>query len=294
MNARTAVRRYNKQAARRQMAVTKILIAATFGMIILVVVVIFMNYKEGYYDGIKSVISLKASNDEIDYNEDTALFDVELDQVEESGEIAELGTENVQMQTETIENYYKMEDFEWLSQNPELPTGCEITSLTSVLNYYGINVKKETMADDYLKKGDGSYYKMFLGNPRDAGSFGCMAQPIVDAANLYFKKNNVSMKASNVSGVTFDKILEYVSQGVPMIVWNTMGMAPAYESQTLTLDGREYTWIAPERCVVVVGYDLDNNEVYVADPMAGMVTRNLKTFEERYDSLKRQAVYVTI
>ena len=294
MNARTAVRRYNKQAARRQMAVTKILIAATFGMIILVVVVIFMNYKEGYYDGIKSVISLKASNDEIDYNEDTALFDVELDQVEESGEIAELGTENVQMQTETIENYYKMEDFEWLSQNPELPTGCEITSLTSVLNYYGINVKKETMADDYLKKGDGSYYKMFLGNPRDAGSFGCMAQPIVDAANLYFKKNNVSMKASNLSGVTFDKILEYVSQGVPMIVWNTMGMAPAYESQTLTLDGREYTWIAPEHCVVVVGYDLDNNEVYVADPMAGMVTRNLKTFEERYDSLKRQAVYVTI
>lgn len=294
MNARTAVRRYNKQAARRQMAVTKILIAATFGMIILVVVVIFMNYKEGYYDGIKSVISLKASNDEIDYNEDTALFDVELDQVEESGEIAELGTENVQMQTETIENYYKMEDFEWLSQNPELPTGCEITSLTSVLNYYGINVKKETMADDYLKKGDGSYYKMFLGNPRDASSFGCMAQPIVDAANLYFKKNNVSMKASNVSGVTFDKILEYVSQGVPMIVWNTMGMAPAYESQTLTLDGREYTWIAPEHCVVVVGYDLDNNEVYVADPMAGMVTRNLKTFEERYDSLKRQAVYVTI
>lgn len=294
MNARTAVRRYNKQAARRQMAVTKILIAATFGMIILVVVVIFMNYKEGYYDGIKSVISLKESNDEIDYNEDTALFDVQLDQVEESGEIAELGTENVQMQTETIENYYKMEDFEWLSQNPELPTGCEITSLTSVLNYYGINVKKETMADDYLKKGDGSYYKMFLGNPRDAGSFGCMAQPIVDAANLYFKKNNVSMKASNVSGVTFDKILEYVSQGVPMIVWNTMGMAPAYESQTLTLDGREYTWIAPEHCVVVVGYDLDNNEVYVADPMAGMVTRNLKTFEERYDSLKRQAVYVTI
>ena len=293
MNARTAVRRYNKQAARRQMAVTKILIAATFGMIILVVVVIFMNYKEGYYDGIKSVISLKASNDEIDYNEDTALFDVELDHVEESGEIAELGTENVQMQTEAIENYYKMEDFEWLNQNPELPTGCEITSLTSVLNYYGINVKKETMADDYLKKGDGSYYKMFLGNPRDAGSFGCMAQPVVDAANLYFKKNNVSMKASNVSGVTFDKILEYVSQGVPMIVWNTMGMAPAYESQTLTLDGREYTWIAPEHCVVVVGYDLDNNEVYVADPMAGMVTRNLKTFEERYDSLKRQAVYVT-
>lgn len=272
---------------------TKILIAATFVMIILAVVVLFMNYENGYYDEIKSVINLKSSNDEINHNEDTTLVDVELVQMEEAGEIAELGTENVQMQTETIENYYKIEDFKWLNQNPELPTGCEITSLTSVLNYYGINVKKETMADDYLKKGNGSYYKMFLGNPRDAGSFGCMAQPIVDAANLYFKKNNVSMKASNVSGVSFEKILEYVSQGVPMIVWNTMGMAPAYESKTLTLDGREYTWIAPEHCVVVVGYDLDNNEVYVADPMTGMVTRNLKIFEERYVSLKRQAVYVT-
>lgn len=272
---------------------TKILIAATFVMIILAVVVLFMNYENGYYDEIKSVINLKSSNDEINHNEDTTLVDVELVQMEEAGEIAELGTENVQIQTETIENYYKIEDFKWLNQNPELPTGCEITSLTSVLNYYGINVKKETMADDYLKKGNGSYYKMFLGNPRDAGSFGCMAQPIVDAANLYFKKNNVSMKASNVSGVSFEKILEYVSQGVPMIVWNTMGMAPAYESKTLTLDGREYTWIAPEHCVVVVGYDLDNNEVYVADPMTGMVTRNLKIFEERYVSLKRQAVYVT-
>ena len=272
---------------------TKILIAATFVMIILAAVVLFMNYENGYYDEIKSVVNLKSSNDEINHNEDAALVDVELVQMEEAGEIVEFGTENVRMQTETIVNYYKIEGFKWLNQNPELPTGCEITSLTSVLNYYGVNVKKETMADDYLKKGNGSYYKMFLGNPRDAGSFGCMAQPIVDAANLYFKKNNVSMKASYVSGVSFEKILEYVSQGVPMIVWNTMGMAPAYESQTLTLDGREYTWIAPEHCVVVVGYDLDNNEVYVADPMAGMVTRNLKIFEERYDSLKRQAVYVT-
>ena len=71
MNARTAVRRYNKQAARRQMAVTKILIAATFGMIILVVVVIFMNYKEGYYDGIKS--SPKIDNIKITINTSVAL-----------------------------------------------------------------------------------------------------------------------------------------------------------------------------------------------------------------------------
>ncbi|NLY78771.1 MAG: hypothetical protein GX072_02350, partial [Lysinibacillus sp.] len=32
-------------------------------------------------------------------------------------------------------------------QNPELPNGCEITSLTAILNYYGINVDKMTLSD---------------------------------------------------------------------------------------------------------------------------------------------------
>ena len=38
-------------------------------------------------------------------------------------------------------------------QNPELPTGCEITALTIVLNYLGYDVDKLTMADKYLDKG---------------------------------------------------------------------------------------------------------------------------------------------
>lgn len=35
-------------------------------------------------------------------------------------------------------------------QLPELPNGCEITSLTTVLNYYGFDVDKEEMAVRYL------------------------------------------------------------------------------------------------------------------------------------------------
>lgn len=55
---------------------TKILIAATFVMIILAAVVLFMNYENGYYDEIKSVVNLESSNDEINHNEDAALVDV--------------------------------------------------------------------------------------------------------------------------------------------------------------------------------------------------------------------------
>ena len=39
-----------------------------------------------------------------------------------------------------------------IAQNPELPTGCEITSLTMVLNYLGYNVSKTYMADNYLDR----------------------------------------------------------------------------------------------------------------------------------------------
>ncbi|WP_251402620.1 C39 family peptidase [Ureibacillus chungkukjangi] len=39
-------------------------------------------------------------------------------------------------------------------QNPELPNGCEITSLTAVLNYYGLQVTKTEMADNFLPQQD--------------------------------------------------------------------------------------------------------------------------------------------
>lgn len=35
-------------------------------------------------------------------------------------------------------------------QKPELPNGCEITALTAVLNYYGLEMSKTEMTDNYL------------------------------------------------------------------------------------------------------------------------------------------------
>ena len=48
--------------------------------------------------------------------------------------------EQLSVSEETVNDLpdvYRIECYESLNQNPELPTGCEITSLTSVLNYYG-------------------------------------------------------------------------------------------------------------------------------------------------------------
>ena len=45
-------------------------------------------------------------------------------------------------------------------QNPELPTGCEVTTLTAALNYLGYPVDKLTMADQYLTNIRGSFYRL--------------------------------------------------------------------------------------------------------------------------------------
>ena len=148
------------------------------------------------------------------------------------------------------------------------------------------------MADEYLKKGNGSFYEMFLGNPRDNTSYGCMSQPIVNAANKYFKVNNMSAVAKNISGTDFKEILGMVAQGDPIVIWNTIDMRQPYESKTFVFNGKEYTWMSPEHCVVITGYDLNKNIVYIMDPMEGNVTRNLETFQSRYEEMHSQAVYI--
>ena len=54
---------------------------------------------------------------------------------------------------------------------PELPTGCEITALTMVLNYYGYAADKTVMASKYLPvRAAGLHYGadgMLYGNDMD-------------------------------------------------------------------------------------------------------------------------------
>lgn len=53
---------------------------------------------------------------------------------------------------------YQIEDFPIVLQMPELPTGCEITALTMVLNYYGYPVDKVSMVSNFLPLADDDLY----------------------------------------------------------------------------------------------------------------------------------------
>lgn len=184
-------------------------------------------------------------------------------------------------------------------QMPELPTGCEITSLTMVLDYYGYNVDKITMADNYLIKepdsGDNNldFNTAFIGDPKNESSFGCFAPVIQQTAENFFKSRSKKMNAADISGLTLQQLFHYVDKGYPLVVWATISlMEPEWHHYWTKSDGTEVYFPSQEHCVVLTGYDLDKGIVYIDDPLKGAVEYDMDDFEKVYDQMKKQAVLI--
>lgn len=187
----------------------------------------------------------------------------------------------------------KQIEIECILQKPELPTGCEITSLTMVLHYYGFSINKIDLAENYLKKGkigQTDFKKAFIGNPRDQHSYGCYAPVIVDCANQYLKDKKSSLEAIDQTGATIEELYQFINQDIPVIVWATINMTEPYPSVKWTVDGNELQWISKEHCLVLTGYDRIENVVYLSDPLKGNVSYNATIFAKRYEQMFSQAV----
>ena len=182
-----------------------------------------------------------------------------------------------------------------ISQYPSLPTGCEITALATVLNYYGYDVSKETLADDYLEKGNAwetDFREKFAGDPRSQYSYGCYASVIEKAANKYLAEKNSPLSAIELKGYSFDELFKFTDRGIPVIIWTTIDLAQGYYTATWECtNGNTVTWYANEHCMVLVGRN--GNTVYTADPTRGNIASYDKTlFEKRYKELFSQAVVI--
>ena len=182
--------------------------------------------------------------------------------------------------------------FEIIPQLPELPTGCEITSLAMALRYNGIPADKCDLADNYLKKGEideTDYREAFIGDPRDEDAYGCYAPVIVNAANRYLSENGYSLRAVDLSDTAFADLLRYIDREIPVIFWATQDMREGRVTETWEINGEELDWIFPEHCMVLIGYSDDS--IRVADPLTGKVkTYDRKRTETAYDMLTRQAI----
>lgn len=191
-------------------------------------------------------------------------------------------------------NGKRIEPFEAICQYPELPTGCEMTSLAMALNYSGVPADKCDIADNYLDKGEVGtvdFRAAFAGDPRDESSYGCYAPVVVNAANRYLQAAQSTLRAEDLSGTEFEELFPYIDAGIPVIVWGTQDCAEGHYSVTWNVNGVDLTWYTPEHCMVLVGYE--ESLAWVADPIYGDVrSYDRETFKSRYEALYRQAVVI--
>ncbi len=201
---------------------------------------------------------------------------------------------NVLALEEDVENMeaYQIQ-VEAILQKPELPTGCEVTSLATVLQYWDYEIDKCDLADSFLEKGkigETDFRKAFVGNPRSESSYGCYAEVIEKCANDYLISVDSTLKVENITGSEFEHLYKYIQTDIPVIVWTTVDLKKPYKTTTWHVDGKDLTWLKNEHCVVLTGYDQE--KVYVCDPLKGNVTYDADVFEERFEQLYSQAVVI--
>lgn len=188
-------------------------------------------------------------------------------------------------------------DVEPLMQNPELPTGCEITSLTCLLNYLGFSADKEMMADTYLdyviENGTNyTFFEKYIGNPYSDG-YGCYSPVIVKAATEYLADQNSSLEPVNLSGSPKEYLFLIIASGHPIVIWGTVynQYHDSYLAWT-TPDGEDVYWNTYEHCMLLTGYDTISGMVTVCDPLRGEVQYDLEQFFYIYDDMYQQAMTI--
>ena len=183
-------------------------------------------------------------------------------------------------------------------QRPELPTGCEVTSLDMALRFYGFGIDKTILADYFLDKADyqtADFRDKFVGDPRTYMAYGCYSGVIVRCAHKFLDGiNGRTFDILDLTGCDFDKVLSYVDMGYPVIVWSTMGLAEPVDgaSWTDSVSGKTVTWLGNEHCMLLTGYDMNRGIVVVNDPLKGRVGYDEKLFRTRFDQLEKQAVVI--
>ena len=176
------------------------------------------------------------------------------------------------------------------------PTGCESAALTILLNYWNVKV---TIADvvKILPKGPKPYYKNgikyggnpyieFIGDPKDAYSYGVYDIPIENVGNTF--KNGIN----NGRGKSLNQVLELVKQNRPVIVWSSMNLGIPHYTNSWIYEptGERINWLANLHAIVVIGYT--ESQVITTDSLTGTIRYfDKNTFENRYNAFGKRALY---
>lgn len=191
-------------------------------------------------------------------------------------------------------------------QKPQLPNGCEVTSLAMVLNFYGFDIRNTALSDKFLPKRQLTYQNKkrygaspdtaFCGNPSELkSSFYCFINPLVNATANYFKAIGESkLIPHDITGADESELVNELNSGNPVITITTLSLGEAMQyapARWIISDtGEVYTPYLNLHCVVVCGYDEEN--FYLADPIEGSVICKRKTFMKSYTEMGSRAMVI--
>ncbi len=189
-----------------------------------------------------------------------------------------------------------------LLQKPELPNGCEITALTSLLNFKGYAVDKVLMSDTFLAKapftkvGDKLYGPdpdiAFSGDPKSPKGWFAYAPPLVKAGNDYLATVAGKHKVVDLTGKTKEEIMAYVMDGNPVAVWVTRTLGLGNFAYGWYIDGTETYLDAPTNLHCMVVHGIVGNQLYVMDPLEGSMIYDKEQFFTSYMSLGSRAMVI--
>ncbi|CAG7604471.1 hypothetical protein PAESOLCIP111_00702 [Paenibacillus solanacearum] len=184
-------------------------------------------------------------------------------------------------------------------QKPELPSGCELTSLAMLLQYYGVKkskmelvpeMKKDTTPIRYNKDGSIAYW----GNPNtgfvgeitgSAKGFGIYHTALIDLLQKYVSS------AVDLTREPFSKLERQVSEGFPVVAWTTIDYKVPEKWVTWDTDLGPIRTTFMEHAVLLVGYD--EQYVYVNDPLTGKRKIEKSQFIATWEAMGKQALSYT-
>lgn len=181
-----------------------------------------------------------------------------------------------------------------VNQFPELPTGCEVTSAAMLLNFYGIEVTKEELADkipkaelpsyeDGVIKGE-SPNQYFIGDPFNDYSFGVFHKPIYNLLNHY-------LQMEDMTGYKFQDILDRVKDGYPVLAWVTVDLVDIDYEISWYVEEELFWWPKNEHAVLIT--DIYKDVIVISDPYGGTKKAfDLQRFEEIWIAMGSQAIAV--
>ena len=182
----------------------------------------------------------------------------------------------------------------FIYQSRNYETACESLSAVMALQYYNQNISPETFINNYLDKGSYESFDpnvCFGGDPCGSG-MGCYAPVITKAVNKYVNKTGAKLSATTVKGQTLEYLCsQYIDKNIPVILWATTDMKTPFNGRKIPYGNSYIQWIAPEHCLVLVGYD-DKNYIFNDSQRQAKIYYGKDIVTRAYLGLGSQAVVI--